>query len=1223
MPQSFVEDRLLESNSFFPPSSEPSIRPSRGPRIDAFLERSFPQLFAEQVEQNPHNLAISTSIGRLSFAELNARANQLAHHLRSLGVRHNSLVAICIDRSLEMAIGIVGILKSGAAYLPLDPDYPKERLAFMLHDAQPAVIVTTSELCSFLPTTDSRVVLLDDDANVIRNYPQADPDQPLRTNDLAYVIYTSGSTGTPKGVMIEHGNLANYLLGLNHNLHINSHDVYLHLASIAFSSSRRQLLLPLSQGASVLIASSEERKDPLALFQMIKERGVTVMDAVPSFWRSCTTILQELELNTRRELLNNKLRLMLSASEPLMSDIPRTWAVEFQHPARHVHMFGQTETAGIVCMKQVTIDADDDELRQISIGHPIANTEILILDEQMNRCPAGTAGELYIAGAGVGRGYLNQVELTAEKFIDNPFSKDHGARLYRTGDWARLREDGELEFAGRRDQQIKLRGFRVELAEVEAALAKHPHVRESAVIARPSAHGDHQLVAYFVNDATPSTAQELREFLKTQLPDYAVPFLFVRLDALPLSANGKVDRRALLDFDEPQFESIGEYIAPQTEIEKKLAAIWCDVLHVPTVGIDNNFFELGGNSLLAGQVIARVRRVFKVQGPVTWLFESPTVRDLAARLEPEIGSTKPTEDLSLVRVPREQSLPLSFSQQQLWFLDQLDSGNHAYNLSHAMEINGALNIEALRRSLDAIVARHEMLRTRFVESGGTPFQQIDLAGKAEWQFVDLSGVLAEQRTSESKALLDKETRRPFNLSTGPLLRALLMQLAPDKFILLLTMHHIVSDGWSAEILMTELTALYEAFAQDRQPSLPELPIQYADFAFWQRERAAKGRLESQLDYWKRQLHDAPALLSLPTDRPRGGEQSYRGGKQTARLSRELSDEVRKFARAHGSTLFMTLLAVFDVVLALYSGSDDVIVGSPVAGREGIDTEHLIGFFVNTIALRATIRPELKVRELMRSVRQTALAAYTNQNLPFEKLVTEMQCDRSLNHNPIFQVMFVLQSGKQPLPSFSDTIVRPIDLHDDTSKFDLSLEAVDADEIEFSISYSADLFEAESASCMVRDYEQLLQGFVADADAPLSQLPKTTWKPKYFQSEAAAPVSNTAIAYIAPRTPIEEKLASIWMEVLACDRVGANDNFFALGGHSLLATQVIARIRGAFNYELPLRRLFETPTIAGLAEAICENHAATTEDDELQALLAELETLSDDEAQRQFATERAA
>jgi len=458
MPQLIIEEPVLESARYF----NSKLAMLNGPRVDHLVDRAFSALFEAQVLRNPAGLAVTCGEVSLSFAELNERANQLARHLQTLGVGRESLVGICIDRSLEMAVGILGILKSGGAYLPLDPDYPMDRLAFMIEDAKPSVIVTKSDLANVLPDHSAQVVLLDRDWTKIAEQSCENLSTQPSPADLAYVIYTSGSTGRPKGVMIEHGNLSNYLLALNREIGIRSDDVYLHLASIAFSSSRRQLMLPLSQGACVLIAAAEERKDPIALFETIKRAGVTVMDAVPSFWRNCTTILSEMDAETRAMLLDNSVRLMLSASEPLPADIPRTWSDDFKHPARHVHMFGQTETAGIVCINTISIEADST-LDRMPIGSPIANTEILVLNEEMKPCAVGVSGELYIGGAGVGRGYLNRPDLTAEKFVAHPF--DAAGRLYRTGDWARLREDGRLEFAGRRDQQIKLRGFRVELVK--------------------------------------------------------------------------------------------------------------------------------------------------------------------------------------------------------------------------------------------------------------------------------------------------------------------------------------------------------------------------------------------------------------------------------------------------------------------------------------------------------------------------------------------------------------------------------------------------------------------------------------------------------------------------------------------------------------------------------------------------------------------------------------
>src|ERR1051326_3122702 len=536
MPQTSVETFALESANITS-MSLPTAQ-LRGQQLPRFVERPVTLLFEEQVNRNPEAPAVICDGRSLTYGELNARANQIARYLRTLHVGRESLVGLCIDRSVDMAIGILGILKAGAAYLPLDPEYPNGRLAFVIKDARPAVVLTKSDLGVKLDQK-TKVVFLDHDAAGIAQNSPSNLDEASVAGDLAYVIYTSGSTGQPKGVMIEHGNLANYLQALYHELRIAASDRYLHTASIAFSSSRRQLLLPLSRGAAVVIANGDQRKDPIALFRMIREQRVTVMDAVPSFWRNCTTVLESLDEAERAELLDNKLRLMLSASEPLLSQIPQTWMTRFNHPAQHMHMFGQTETAGIVCLFQVPRDFNGDGY--VPVGRPIANTEIRILDENRQPCAIGEAGELYIGGAGVGRGYLHRSDLTAEKFLEI-----NGSRLYRTGDWARLRADGRIEFVGRRDHQIKLRGFRVELGEIEAALSQHPGVRECAVGARNGNRNlDKRLLAYYVRPNGAIDRNELRRFMSARVPEYSVPATFVELKALPLSPNGKVDRLAL------------------------------------------------------------------------------------------------------------------------------------------------------------------------------------------------------------------------------------------------------------------------------------------------------------------------------------------------------------------------------------------------------------------------------------------------------------------------------------------------------------------------------------------------------------------------------------------------------------------------------------------------------------------------------------------------------
>jgi amino acid adenylation domain-containing protein len=1065
----------------------------QGPRITRFTKRPFPRLFEDQAALRGDKPAVFCDDQTLTFVELNARANQLARHLRALGVARESLVGICIDRSLQMAVTILAVLKAGGAYLPLDPDYPTERLRFMLADAQPVLVLTTSDIgvwknlqshegpaSSFVGGIESRPVFLDQDALTISNYSDANLSDGPTPEDLAYVIYTSGSTGQPKGAMITHGNLANYLLGLDHELNISGDDVYLHTAAIAFSSARRQLMLPLSQGAAVMIANSEQRKDPLALFNMIKERGVTVMDTVPSFWRNCTTILASLEDSERTHLLNNRLRLMLSASEPLISDIPQTWMRQFRHPAEHVHMFGQTETAGIVCLNRITEQAGN-QIETVPIGRPIANTEIYLVNEHGHLCENGEAGELYIGGAGVGRGYLNRAELTAQKFIPHPFCKQTDRRLYRTGDWARVRPDCQIEFVGRRDQQIKLRGFRVELTEIELALTKHPAVRETVVIARADSGREKRLIAYFVANGKPPQAAELRQFLSHQLPDYLIPAAFVAMDALPLSANGKIDRLALPDAKQLQRDLSSDYVAPQNEIQSRLARIWRDVLGVERLSINDNFFELGGDSLSAAQVVARARRELRIEIPLRLLFEHSTVMSLAAQLENLTANTLGLSR-SIQPVAHNGSAPLSFTQQQFWLLDQTATKRSAYNLQSAIRIEGKLDVQRLERAVETIVARHQVLRTNFVAHNEAPIQVFKPLQPIDLEIQDLEIQSAGDQEIEVKRIRKLEAETPFDLSQDALVRFRLLRLNESDYILIITIHHIVCDGWSLGILHREIAELY------RSTEITPLPIQYADFAAWQRHQLQGKTTERLVDYWKQTLAGAPSAIELPTDFPRPQIPSMNGARVSAILPAELSKSVMDLSRREGTTLFMTLLAAFQILLFRYSRQEDILVGSPIAGRSMLETENLIGAFVNTLVLRGDASGNPTFCEFLSRIRETVLSAFSHQELPFEKLVEELRPERKLNRSPLFQVMFAMQN--QPAGLTIDGLkVTPLRFQSETSKFDLSLEIeAEAETLHASLEFNCDLFARQTVEHMLEHFQNLLAGIIADPAARIAELP---------------------------------------------------------------------------------------------------------------------------------------
>ena len=1210
-----VENLSLDSNSI---ATGPDLGSSQcfGPRVDQFLTQTFPRLFEAQVACDPAQVAVVSEAAQLTYGELNARANQLARVLRNRGVGRESLVGICIDRSLDMAIGILGILKAGAAYLPLDPDYPAERLAWLLNDSNVSLVLTKIGLAPKVAAAKAGVALLDVESTDLTGNSAGNLDDLPQPNDLAYVIYTSGSTGEPKGVMIEHANLANYLLALQLELELDHNDRYLHTASISFSSSRRQLLLPLSQGATVVIATSEQRKDPLALFAMIKQREVTVMDAVPSFWRNCTEVLASLDDHTRNTLLDNRLRLMLSASEPLLSDIPQTWMHRFAHRARHVHMFGQTETAGIVCTYEIPRNYNG-EVTAIPIGRPIANTEIYILNEHSQPVPLGTPGELYIGGAGVGRGYLNRPDVSARKFIAHSINGGPTARLYRTGDFARLTTDGVIEFAGRQDSQVKVRGFRIELGEIEATLARHPGVKNNAVVAKADSNDTKTLIAYFVARETVPSVSELRAFLNARLPDYMVPSTFVELATLPLTANGKIDKRALPEPGKARPTLSTAYEAPSSTTEKQLEKIWANVLGSDKVGVNDDFFDLGGHSLLAIQVMARINGQFKINVPLRTLFECSTIKKLAEKVDALAGK-EIARSPTLERISREQPLALSFPQQRLWFIDQLETGNSLYNINKALRLRGPLDAARLNGAVQSIAARHEMLRTRFVDLDGQPVQLIAPAIDIPFR---LEVLTAADQEAELDRLIRIETEKAFDLSRGPLLRVTLFRLADDEHVLLVSIHHIIGDAWALKIFFAELAKFYES--EKNEVGLPALPIQYADFADWQRKNTDGASLVEDLAYWKTQLQAAPLSINLPSDFPSPAVPSFAGAQQSMVLPSQLYQALRSTCRQENVTLFMLLLGAFQILLSSYSGLDDILVGAPVAGRDLIETEPLIGCFINTLVLRGNLSGNPTFREVLNRTREVAIDAYSHGAVPFEKLVEELRPERSLSRSPLFQTMFVLEDQSASELMLKGLQVESLRLEATTAKFDLTLGAIEKTEsLEIWFSYSTDLFAPESVTAMLNDFRQILEVMVTDQQRPVSQLSPLSWRPKVpaaIASEISAGAREKP-QFVAPRTPIEERLATIWSDVLHVDRVGVLDNFFDLGGHSLLAAQVISRARTALSVELPLRRIFETPHVAGLAAAIYEMQTAETGEEELAAMLAELSQLSEEEAQRKFAEE---
>ena len=1043
------------------------------------------QLFEEQVERSPSSVAVVFEGEQLTYRELNARANQLAHYLKTLGVEPEVLVGICIERSLEMIVGLLGILKAGSAYVPFDPAYPGERLAFMLEDSAVPVLLTQQRLVDRLPKHEAQVVCLDTQWEAIAQHSEENTACGVNAENLAYVIYTSGSTGKPKGVTIQHRSLVNYTTAVSIEYEIEKCDHILQFSSISFDVSAEEIYTSLTSGAT-LVLRTESMLDSIGVFlQKCRNWEITVLALPTAYWHELTAILSQ-----ETFALPPSLRLIIIGGEKALPERWKTWHECVGQRVRLVNNYGPTEaTVGATIYD---CSAANPALTEVPIGRPIQNVQTYILDRNQQPVPIGVPGELHIGGDGLARGYLNHPDLTQAKFISNPLSNEPGLSLYKTGDKARYLPDGNIEYLGRIDNQVKIRGFRIELGEIETAISQHPSVKETVVIATENNTGNKQLVAYIVpqTEVAPSIS-DLRHFFKQKLPDYMIPAAFVMLDNLPLTQNGKVDRRALPS-PELRPELKLTFVAPRTPIEEMLASTWACVLGIEQVGVHENFFELGGHSLLATQVISRVRDTMSVELPLRSLFEAPTVATLAEHVENSLHSGQSMQAPPLLPIPRSGDIPLSFAQARLWFLDQLQPKSAFYNIPIALRLSGQLNVAALEKSLNEIIRRHEVLRTNFTKVSGQPVQVIASTLKLKLLQVDLQNLPFREREIEAQRLATTEAVRPFDLEREPLVRATLLQLGSAEYIFLLTAHHIIFDGWSVGVLVRELAALYEAFSTGKPKVLPELPVQYADFAVWQRHWLTGEILETQLNYWKQQLKSAPALLELPTDRPRPAIQTNRGAHQYVALPVELSEALANLSRRTGVTLFMTLYAAFGTLLYRYTGSSDIVVGTPVANRNRQEIEGLIGFFVNTLVLRTDLSGNPSFDQLLRRVREVTLGAYAHQDLPFEELVEALKPTRSLSHTPLFQVMFALQNAPMPSMELPDLTVSSFSVETPTAKFDLTLSMENTTSgLIGEWEYNSDLFDAATIARMARHFQTLLEGIVANPKQLVSELPLLT------------------------------------------------------------------------------------------------------------------------------------
>ena len=1033
-------------------------------------DRCFHQMFEEQVRLRPEAPALTFAGRTLNYRQLNERANQVGHYLRKLGVGPETIVGLCVERSVEMIESLLGILKAGGAYVPLDPTYPPDRLSFMIEDSRAPVLVTQEHLLDRLPAQGARIVLIDREKDEIDQEDKENVRSEVQPGHLAYVIYTSGSTGQPKGALLEHRGLVNLTISLRSLFGMTEGKHVLQFAPFSFDASVWEAAMALGNGARLVLARPEILMSMEELHEFMGREGITAMTLPPSVLR----LLPAEGLP--------KLEIVVAAGERCDREIAERWSAG----RRFFNGYGPTETT--VCATLGTSRREDRG--DPSIGRPLPNVRVYVLNDRRQPVPIGVAGELHIGGEGLARGYLNRPEVTEERFIPDPFSDRPDAMLYKTGDLVRYLPDGRLEFLGRLDDQVKIRGHRIELGEIESVLCEQPQLAHAAVAMQRQPNGDPVLVAYYVprENNVPAIA-ELRDFLKRRLPDYMAPAVFIGMEALPRLPNGKLNRRAL---PPPEWESVKQaisLISPRTPTEEILCGIWSRTLGIERIGVEDDFFELGGHSLLATQLVSRVREAFVVDLPLRSLFDHPTVASLAIEVEKLSGEASGTIRPPIEPADREQSLPLSFSQQRLWFLDQLEPNSPLYNNPMTLRLTGPLNIVALGRSLNEVVKRHEILRTTFAVRDGKPVQVIAPSLELDLEVVDLSGRQEEEREGEARRLAAAEAQRPFDLACGPLLRSRLIRLGQEDHVWLLTMHHVISDGWSMNIFVSEVSRLYQALATGQEWELPPLPVQYADYAVWQRHWLQGEPLEKQLHYWTDRLRESTNWLELPIDHPRPPILTSRGAKKIFDFPPDLVKRVRELSRREGATLFMTLLAAFQTLLYRYTNQRRINVGTPIANRTNAEIEGLIGFFVNTLVMNVEIEGDPKFRELLKRVRESALGAYAHQDLPFEQLVEALQPQRDLSHSPLFQVMFMLQNTPQSKIELAGMTFSAFEIEGGIARYDLTVEMFETPEgMQGIFEYNRDLFEPSTIERLAQHFRRILEGVVADPDQRLTAIP---------------------------------------------------------------------------------------------------------------------------------------
>jgi len=1045
-------------------------------------------LFEAQVDRTPDATAVTQGPRRLTFRELDARANEVAHLLRSRGIGPEHRVAVCLDRSPEMAIAVLGTLKAGAAYVPIDPGYPEDRVALMLDDADCALVLTEQRLShTFKARSIEHVIIEVDDATTgtSERVPMlSDPD------DLAYMIYTSGSTGRPKAVAVPHRGVVNQNLAIADYFGLSAADRVAHCTSLSFDISVEELFPSWSRGATVVMYPPGVVGAGAEFSRWVADERVSVLDLPTAFWHAWVS-----HLSRSNARVPDSLRLVVVGGQQASAQTLAAWRARSESRVTFINGYGPTEAS--IASIFFTLDGSSSAIAadaDVPIGVPIANTSAYILNSQLEPCTAGSTGELYVGGVGVARGYLHQPALTASRFLPDPFSAIPGARMYRTGDLAHRRADGLIEFRGRSDSQVKIRGFRIELSEIESALRRHPSVVDAAVVVEAGSD-DGEIAGYVVGAKDQSVMpSDLRRFLQRTLPGFMVPARIMVLDSLPLTAGGKLDKSRLPAPPRTRDTASAPFTLPAGEVQTAVVRVWSEVLGIQEIGADDNFLEIGGHSLRAAQVVARLRDVFDVDVPIAAMFAHPTIARLSSFIESIRRHATATEPGTIERAARDAPIPLSCSQERAWFQQRLSPGSLAYHFQTTLHFTGALDAATLRAALTEIVRRHEILRTTFPETADGPVQRIHDPFEVELPHVDLRTLPEAARPLEFRRIVEAAVRTPFDMSRLPLIRWLLIQTGDRDWSVVHVEHHLIHDGWSFNVFRRELLQLYLSFSRGEASPLEPLPIQFADFAVRQRRWLAGPEVAVQSRYWSDQLRETP-VLELPSSRPRPPVQTYDGSIHEMELAPDLAEAIRALSRREGVTLFMTLLTAFIALLHRYTGQADLSVGSAVANRRWHETESLIGMFVNNIVIRSRLAANPSFRSLLQDVRQATIDAYLHQDIPFDHVVKAVGPPRDPSRNPLFQVMFSFHDSplEEPVVPGLDFSCAEI-VSNGSAKFDLNVIAVPHAEqrapgsgelpggITMVWEYNTALYDGDQVERMSAHFRQLVEAMTRDAGA---------------------------------------------------------------------------------------------------------------------------------------------